>query len=1008
MDEVKVYGVLGLEPTIVATPVISPNSGNYFTPQSVSITCATENAEIRYTLDGSDPVITSTLYTESFTVDTTTVVKAKGFKTGYDASNMATVTYTFPVEVPDIAAFIAANSATNTTLYKIMGDVTFVYRNNRNIYVKDATGGLLIYDNTIPVITSTYVNGDVISGGIIGTYTLYSGLSELIPLQNTAVSTTNDGAVTPVTATFAELLANQDTYMSRLVKVESILFDNGSFNTSSATNITIRQAGDSLILRNSFRTVTLDVDAGDMADVVGLLAINNNNLQLYPRDNDDITILTPLLAATPETLLVTNTEAATFTVTAANLTSAIDITSTNPDFQVNPATLPASTTLSTVDVTFSGTANTTGQIIVTSGTLSDTINVTGEIYVTPIDTIIYATGFEADEGFEVSTIYNNPTISYKGPENFQWGTIYGTPSTTGYITGAQSMQMRWYTNAATTLGSTETNFDLHNVTKVTFKAKNTEAGAGLNVTATYSIDGGYTWTGDSTYTLTTNVSDYTYFITDSGQYYNVRLKFQVALQESNPTATVRVVMDEVKVYGVLGLEPTIVATPVISPNSGNYFTPQSVSITCATENAEIRYTIDGSDPVITSPLYTESFTVDSTTVVKAKGFKTGYDASNMATATYTFPVEVPNIAAWKAANTANNNTPYTITGDITFVFKNGSNSYIEDATGGLLIYDNATVITETYTEGDVISGGITGRCQMYNGMREFIPLLNTAPATINNGTVTPVVLTAATLETNSDEYESRLVRINQVTFAAGEFNTAGATSINFTQDETELIARNSFKTLDMTIEEGTNADIIGFVAIYNGDVQLYPRDNDDIIIVLDTVAMPYFRVNGISSIFENGDTIYFNGVFEPIYILSNTEDALIYYTTDESEPTVASTLYTAPVANASMIKAIAVKEDMINSAVSTVYIIVTGDINSVNQDLVSVYPNPAQSFIQLNNLFEVQAQAVALYNAQGQLIGKYAVTNNNAEISLSGMASGTYFIQIATPKGNIVKKVTKH
>jgi hypothetical protein len=823
-----------------------------------------------------------------------------------------------------------------------------------------------------------------------------------------APSNTNNGAVAPVTVTFAQLIANPASYMSRLVKVENIAFDNGSFNTSTSTSITMRQAGDSLILKNSFKTVALTVDSGVIANVAGVLSIENTSLMLYPRDNDDITILTPFLEANPDNLLVSDTVASTFTVTAANLTSSIMIVSTNPDFQVTPATLPASDATSTISVTFTGTANATGQIIVSSGTLSDTVAVTGEIYVAPIDSVIYAVGFESGEEFLASQSYQNATIAYTGPTDSQWGTIFGTPSTTGPITGGQSMQMRWYTGTPAILGSTETNFDLHNVTKVTFKAKNTVAGTGLNVTATYSIDGGYTWTGDSTYTLTTNAADFTYFITDSGQYYNVRLKFQMALQGSNPTGTVRLVIDEVKVYGVPGLVPTVVETPVISPGTGNYFMSQSVSITCATENAEIRYTLDDSEPVITSPLYTAALTVDTTTILKAKGFKAGYDASNIATATYTFPVKVPNIAAWKAANTTNNNTPYTITGDVTFVFKNGNNIYVEDATGGLLIFDNATLITETYTEGDIIGGGITGRCQMYGGMRQLTPLLNTLPATANDGEVAPAVVTAIALGNSFDDYESRLVRINHVTFASGEFNTANTTNINFTQNDTTLIVRNSFKTLDMTIEDGTAADIIGFAAVYNGSIQLYPRNNADIMIIPDTVAMPYFTVNADN--YKSGDTITITAdVLTYINIISDTENAAVYYTTNDSEPTTSSTLYSEPVQGnvIAVIKAIAVKEGMISSAVSTLYIFITGGINTIDKDLLTLYPNPAQSFIQLNNLLEVQAQTIALYNAHGQLVSKYAVTDNSAEISLSDMAAGTYFVQIATPKGYIIKKITK-
>lgn len=45
-----------------------------------------------------------------------------------------------------------------------------------------------------------------------------------------------------------------------------------------------------------------------------------------------------------------------------------------------------------------------------------------------------------------------------------------------------------------------------------------------------------------------------------------------------------------------------------------------------TESAEIRYTLDGSEPVATSPVYTAPFTMDETTTVRAKAFKDGQES----------------------------------------------------------------------------------------------------------------------------------------------------------------------------------------------------------------------------------------------------------------------------------------------------------------------------------------------------------------------------------------------
>ena len=72
----------------LAAPTINPADGTTFIGSSrrVSIGTAESGAEIRYTLDGSEPTATSKLYTKSFNVFDTTVVKAKAFKSGKLAS----------------------------------------------------------------------------------------------------------------------------------------------------------------------------------------------------------------------------------------------------------------------------------------------------------------------------------------------------------------------------------------------------------------------------------------------------------------------------------------------------------------------------------------------------------------------------------------------------------------------------------------------------------------------------------------------------------------------------------------------------------------------------------------------------------------------------------------------------------------------------------------------------------------------------------------------------------
>lgn len=79
--------------TTVATPTFSPNPGTFTSAQNVALSCATSGADIRYTTDGSDPTLSSSQYSTAINVANTTTLKARAFKSGMDASGVATGPY---------------------------------------------------------------------------------------------------------------------------------------------------------------------------------------------------------------------------------------------------------------------------------------------------------------------------------------------------------------------------------------------------------------------------------------------------------------------------------------------------------------------------------------------------------------------------------------------------------------------------------------------------------------------------------------------------------------------------------------------------------------------------------------------------------------------------------------------------------------------------------------------------------------------------------------------------
>ena len=110
--------------------------------------------------------------------------------------------------------------------------MTFI--DGRNIYVQDATGGIVLY---LTAASETIAVGDMVQA--TGTRAAYKGLPELSGIDPTgeAITIISSGNVLPLeTVTLAELLAAPDTYMCERIKLEGVTL--GTINNSGNTPIT--------------------------------------------------------------------------------------------------------------------------------------------------------------------------------------------------------------------------------------------------------------------------------------------------------------------------------------------------------------------------------------------------------------------------------------------------------------------------------------------------------------------------------------------------------------------------------------------------------------------------------------------------------------------------------------------------------------------------------------------------------------------------------------------------
>jgi formylglycine-generating enzyme required for sulfatase activity len=92
-------------------------------------------------------------------------------------------------------------------------------------------------------------------------------------------------------------------------------------------------------------------------------------------------------------------------------------------------------------------------------------------------------------------------------------------------------------------------------------------------------------------------------------------------------------------------EPEVkkVTTPTFTPPGGIYTSAQTVSMHSTTLGVTIVYTTDGSEPNSSSQVYSNPIFVNSTSTIKSKAFRDGWNDSATASATYTIELPPANI-----------------------------------------------------------------------------------------------------------------------------------------------------------------------------------------------------------------------------------------------------------------------------------------------------------------------------------------------------------------------------
>ena len=152
------------KPKAVVKPTATPAGGNYTSAQTVTLTTATEGAAIRYTLDGTTPTTTSTLYSSAITVGETTTLKAIAVKSGWTNSDILTETYTITLTGKVVQPTATPAGGNYTTAQTVT--LTSATTEADIYYTLDETTPNAKYSNPITINTTTTLKAVAVKSGM--------------------------------------------------------------------------------------------------------------------------------------------------------------------------------------------------------------------------------------------------------------------------------------------------------------------------------------------------------------------------------------------------------------------------------------------------------------------------------------------------------------------------------------------------------------------------------------------------------------------------------------------------------------------------------------------------------------------------------------------------------------------------------------------------------------------------------------------------------------------------
>ena len=306
--------------------------------------------------------------------------------------------------------------------------------------------------------------------------------------------------------------------------------------------------------------------------------------------------------------------------------------------------------------------------------------------------------------------------------------------------------------------------------------------------------------------------------------------------------------------------------------------------------------------------------------------------------------------------------------DIYVTAVKNNQAWISDGTYGALIYTAGHGLTA----GKKLNGTITGKLVLYNGATEITNFDGSALTTTDEA----LAVQTKTIGQIKLANQSLPVKFEGVTY--------DATAKTFS-DGTNTIAYYDQFSVSPTLEDGHVYNIAGLV-IYYKKLQIAPLAATDVVDVTPAAAVeaPVFNPDG--GTYTEDQTVT---------ITTATTGASIFYTLDGTEPTTASTPYTAAltIGETTTLKAIASDGTNVSTVTTATYTINKPDVPNAKAYGTEYYTK-------VTDLSQIEdGDAVIIVNeADNVALSTTQNTNNRGEVAFEWMPwIGGSFVQL---KGN--------